>query len=92
MRVFWFLSVCSIVLWGCKSNCRILSESLCDCAPNSNARTSCLQRVASNETNMPGSAEDEVVCEALLPGKPNGCDCRLIDTPAGKMRCGLAQP
>ncbi len=77
----------AVLLAGCKSTCRQLSEKLCDCTTNTNERTGCLQRVASNETANPPTAEDEATCEALL----DACDCRLIDTQAGKERCGIAR-
>ena len=76
-----------LVTSGCKSQCRLLSEKLCDCTSNSNEKTSCLQRAAQQETTFPPTADDEAVCDALA----EGCDCRLIDTQAGKERCGLAE-
>jgi len=88
MRWMFAAVVALSLLTGCKSKCRQLSEKLCDCTLNSNDKTACLQRAGNNETNSPPSAEDDAVCEALLPD----CDCRLIDTPAGKIRCGLARP
>ena len=69
-----------LVTSGCKSQCRILSEKLCDCAVNSNDKTTCLQRVSQQESTFPPSAEQEAVCKSL----EEGCDCRLIDTPSGK--------
>jgi hypothetical protein len=85
----WLLAVfvAFALLTGCKSRCRQLSEKLCDCALNSNERTSCLQRAGNNESLNPPTEADEAVCERLY----EGCDCRLIDTPMGKMRCGLAR-
>ncbi|MBL8915004.1 MAG: hypothetical protein JNM17_30140 [Archangium sp.] len=73
---------------GCKSNCRQLSEKACDCTSSSTERTSCLQIAANKETasGVIITAEDDDRCKALL----DQCDCRLIDTPAGKERCGFA--
>lgn len=73
---------------GCKSNCRQLSEKLCDCSINSVDRNSCLTRVSSNESNTTLTAADNERCGALL----TACDCRLIDTAQGKVNCGLAWP
>jgi hypothetical protein len=73
---------------GCKTYCRQLSEKQCDCTSSSTERTSCLQVAASKEGNpaVTPTQADEDRCQALL----NSCDCRLVDTPAGKERCGLA--
>lgn len=88
MRWMLALAVAAALLTGCKSRCRQLSEKLCDCTLNSNEKTACLQRAGTNESYNPPSEEDEAVCQALY----EQCDCRLIDTPQGKIRCGLARP
>jgi hypothetical protein len=88
MRWMLALAVALSLLTGCKSKCRLLSEKLCDCTLNSNDKTACLQQASISEGNSPPTAEDEAVCETLY----QGCDCRLIDTPQGKIRCGLARP
>ncbi len=75
-----------LVTSGCKSQCRVLSEKLCDCTTTSTEKTNCLQRVSTQESTFTPDAEQEAVCKAL----EEGCDCRLIDTPSGKERCGLA--
>ena len=75
-----------LVTAGCKSQCRLLSEKLCDCTTNSSDKTNCLSRAATQEGTFPPTAQDDDRCEALVPT----CDCRLVDTPGGKERCGLA--
>lgn len=75
-----------LVTSGCKSQCRLLSEKACDCTVSSIEKTACLSRAATQEGTFPPTAEDEQRCEELI----EQCDCRLVDTPAGKMRCGLA--
>ncbi|GMU59616.1 MAG: hypothetical protein AMXMBFR34_13790 [Myxococcaceae bacterium] len=87
MRWWFAVLIALTLLSGCKSRCRQLSEKLCDCTLNSNEKTSCLQRVGNAETNSPPTEADEAVCDRLY----EGCDCRLIDTPTGKIRCGLAR-
>jgi len=72
---------------GCKGSCRQLSEKLCECQVTASARTACLQRVASEDTRIGPKPEDEAVCAGLL----SGCDCHQIDTPEGKVACGLAR-
>ncbi|MFT3714124.1 MAG: hypothetical protein QM817_41205 [Archangium sp.] len=73
---------------GCKTYCRQLSEKQCDCTNSSTERTSCLQVAATKEANpsIRLTQADEDTCQALLAT----CDCRLVDTPAGKERCGYA--
>ena len=75
-------------LAGCKSACRQLTELQCSCLKTSTERTNCLTVASSKESNTALSAEDNATCQALL----DGCDCRLIDTAEGKVRCGLARP
>ena len=71
---------------GCKSHCRLLTEKQCDCTTSTTEKTSCLSRAATQEASFPPSADDEMTCEGLV----ETCDCRLLDTPSGKERCGLA--
>ena len=75
---------------GCKTACRQLSEKVCDCTSSSSERTSCLTAQANKETNAGGAdrltQEQEDLCESHLAE----CDCRLIDTPAGRQKCGMA--
>ena len=88
MRQVVLLALASLLLVtsGCKSQCRLLSEKACDCTVNSNDRTGCLQRAATQEGAFPPDDKQEDLCEELIAQ----CDCRLVDTAAGKMRCGLA--
>jgi len=72
---------------GCKGACRQLSEKMCDCTVNSTDKNSCLTYASQDETAYPPTAADEQRCEELLPQ----CDCRLIDTPEGKVKCGLSR-
>jgi hypothetical protein len=77
----------SLLLTGCKTNCRQLSEKLCDCTTSTTEKTACLQVASSKETSAGIVTQaDEELCQTLLAS----CDCRLIDTPAGKERCGIA--
>ena len=88
MRHAVLLALTSLLLVtsGCKSQCRLLSVKACDCTVNSTDKTACLQRAATQETTFPPTAENDDRCEKLI----EQCDCRLVDTAAGKMRCGLA--
>ena len=88
MRHAVLLALTSLLLVtsGCKSQCRLLSEKACDCTVSTTDRTGCLSRAATQEGTFPPTADNEDRCEELLAQ----CDCRLVDTAAGKMRCGLA--
>jgi hypothetical protein len=88
MRLLFHLLVC-LGLASCKSQCRQLSERLCECALNSNDRSNCVSRAASAEGANPPSPEDEDYCREK--NQPGVCDCHLIDTAQGKINCGLAR-
>jgi hypothetical protein len=85
------LLIASLGIAGCKSQCRQLSERLCECELNSNERSNCVSRAANAEGVNPGNFAQEEYCRARLQPGPEGCDCRLIATKEGKMRCGLAR-
>lgn len=87
MRLILVLATLSLGLTGCKSACRQLSEKLCECSINSTEKTACGQRAANSEgVNPPTPAQDQH-CKELQ----QQCDCRLIDTPEGKLKCGLSR-
>lgn len=86
-RLLPVLLVVAAAVSGCKGPCRQLSEKLCDCAANTTLRTACLTRASNNDSNALPTEEDALRCKALIPG----CDCRLIETPAGKVACGLSR-
>lgn len=88
MRTFLLAALAALALTGCKTKCRQLSEKLCDCAINTAERDNCLRRASNAESINPPSETDEGYCGGLL----ESCDCRLIDTPTGKVNCGLARP
>ena len=82
-----FFALC-LGLVACKSPCRQLSEKLCDCSINSAEKNGCVTRAGNAEGVNEPSEADQATCKALL----ETCDCRLIDTAEGKVRCGLARP
>ena len=77
----------SVMLGGCKSPCRHLSERQCECQQSSFDRNTCLQRAATQESTVTLTATDNARCAELV----EACDCRLIDTPEGKVKCGFAR-
>jgi hypothetical protein len=80
------IALCGLAL-GCKSQCRQLSEKLCECQPTTADREACLRKASNEEGRIQPTAENEETCAALLPG----CDCKAIDTAEGKRACGLAR-
>ena len=82
-----------LAVTGCSGNCKKLAEKLCDCTATSVEKDSCKRLVAASESSNPPTPQDELSCGDLLkpPDGGPGCDCRQIDTPEGKYRCGLAR-
>lgn len=81
------LLLAALGLAGCKSNCRVLSEKLCDCEPTNAARDRCLRAVGERESQVDVTSEDEARCGELI----EGCSCQGLDTPEGREACGLAR-
>ncbi len=90
MRLYLLLVVC-LGLLGCSSQCRQLSEKLCECSLNSNELSACKSRAANAEGANPSTLAQEVICKERLQPGPTQCDCHLISTAEGKIRCGLAR-
>src|SRR5690349_9330039 len=88
-RTALFLALTTLSLGGagCKGNCRILSEKLCQCAPSSTDRDACVRRAANEESRLTPSPEQEETCKALIAG----CDCNNTGSLEGKRACGLAR-
>jgi hypothetical protein len=92
-RLALLAAAVTLLASGCKSECRQLAEVLCQCSLNSVDQANCLTAAGTAEGANPPTPEDNNRCQELLPQPDGGgCDCRLIDTPAGKVRCGLARP
>ena len=87
MRLLFTVGALLLVLSNCKGPCRQLSERLCECAINSTEKTNCVQRAGNEEGKVAADPVIEQNCRNLLAS----CDCRLIDTPRGKINCGLAR-
>jgi hypothetical protein len=89
VRRFVFVGAAALALLslGCKGPCRQLSEKLCECQASTVAKTSCLQRVAAEETRIGPRSADDAICSKHL----DECDCHQINAPEGKVACGLAR-
>jgi hypothetical protein len=93
VRLAALAAAAALVASGCKSECRQLSEVLCQCSLNSVDQSNCLTAAGTAEGANPPTPADNDRCMELLPQPDGGgCDCRLIDTTEGKIRCGLAKP
>ena len=85
------IALLALGLTGCPGKCRQLSERLCACATTTSAREDCKRRAASADGLYRPTADQEAFCATKLEAVEDGCDCRNIDTPAGKVACGLAR-
>jgi hypothetical protein len=89
-RYFLWASVLCVLVFGpaCKGDCRKLAEKLCQCSANTSEKNLCIQNASTEQGRVGTTDADEAVCASLY----NGCDCHTINTPAGKVACGLARP
>ena len=88
------------VLAGCKTQCRVLSERLCECLPPVE-REDCMALAASEERRLEPTPEQEDVCEGYLStclpkveqleGQAREDVCQALETQEGKQACGLAR-
>jgi hypothetical protein len=72
---------------ACKGSCRQLAEQLCNCASTQADRDACNQNVANEDGRIGPTSQDNATCAQLIPN----CDCHLVNTPQGKVACGLAR-
>lgn len=85
----WASVLCVLVLGAaCKGDCRKLAEKLCQCSANTAEKNSCIQVAATEQGRIGTTASDEALCASLYAG----CDCHTVNTPEGKVACGLARP
>jgi hypothetical protein len=72
---------------ACTSPCLQLAENICNCQNNENARNTCNSEEGTRNSQVNPTSDQENACSALL----DKCDCNTIDTPQGKIDCGLAR-
>jgi hypothetical protein len=82
------LAAFALVLAGCTSPCVKLAQKLCECETTTEAQDNCKTTASEQESLVDVSSEDEDRCSDLI----DGCDCHAIDTPQGKIACGLSRP
>lgn len=99
MRLLPALSIAALAgLAACGSPCQDLGDRICGCRPPGTLRDQCTTAVKTqlgSGVQTPGK-DDETYCQQKLatcpdPGKDPGM-CDWLNTPAGKVACGLAYP
>ena len=73
---------------GCGDACLSLASQVCSCLPDDGTRAACNRRAQDSEASFPIRPEDAKYCQQRLDS--NACDCNKLQTPAGKMACGLS--
>ena len=73
---------------GCTSPCNQLADNICNCQTTQDARNSCDAEESTRESQVNPTSAQEQTCSDLLAT----CDCNVLDTPQGKVDCGLARP
>ena len=85
------LSACVLSLSltaGCGDACRSLAAQICVCLPDDGSRAGCNQRAKEAEATFKLRPEDEKFCQQQIDS--HACDCNKLNTPEGKVGCGLA--
>ena len=86
-------SLLCLLASGCKNKCLELAQMICECQPTTTERDTCNQQASDQGSKVQVSPTDEQRCADLMSAPPpNNCDCHALDTPEGKLRCGMARP
>ncbi len=72
---------------ACTSPCLELAKKVCKCEETISAKNACERRAEAEEANINLSDSDEDRCDDLL----DKCKCGALDTPEGRVACGLAR-
>ena len=73
---------------GCGNACLSLADQICHCLPDDGTRALCTRRAKEAEATYPVSRADEQRCQQLIDQRQ--CDCNVLNTPEGKLACGIA--
>ena len=87
MKPILLLSAALACASACTDPCLELAQKICDCQPTSALRDSCRQSASTEKGRINITSQDDQACSALV----DGCDCHLLDTPEGKVKCGQAR-
>jgi hypothetical protein len=99
-RRFSAAVLAALGLWGmgCADPCEELAERICTCQPTETSQSACKSRVEEQLDKGPDkpTAGDDNYCEKLLDRCHDPEDdravCARLETPQGKIDCGLAYP
>lgn len=84
----------SLLASGCGNACQDLGERLCKCKPAGTTKSSCVQDVKSEISNLDPSKSDQEKCEEKLDtcNAPEDVDfCDWLDGRCGKAACGMSE-
>lgn len=84
------LCAAALLTEGCGNACLDLASQICVCLPDDGSRAACNRRAKDDQGTFPVRNADQQVCQQLLDS--NQCDCTKLNTPEGKLHCGLAYP
>lgn len=87
MKRLLLTALLSLGLDACGSNCLNLAKKICDCQPTASQRDTCNTEATNQKGLIDITAKDEEVCAVAL----KNCDCRLLNTPEGKVECAQAR-
>lgn len=92
-RLLLAAAVSLAALAGCKNPCLELAQKLCECESTATLRDSCSQRATDEANRNAVSPDQEANCRELMAPSDGGrpCDCHMLDSPEGKLACGLAR-
>ncbi len=71
---------------GCGNPCRDLASKICSCLPDDGTRAACNTRARQQESIYTVGKEDQQLCQQKL----DSCDCTMLNTPEGRVNCGIA--
>lgn len=86
-------ALAALALAGCGSPCEDLGDRLCRCAPAGTTRDTCERQVKDELDRLSPSDAQQDFCGGRLAlcEAPSGADfCEWLETPCGRVSCGLA--
>jgi hypothetical protein len=73
---------------GCTDACIQLANQICSCQLDVASVNNCEQLAQQQESLSPVRDQDEKFCQQKLD--QNACDCHQLDTPEGRVNCGIS--
>ena len=92
------LALLALPLAGCGNPCQDLGNRICSCSGGGTSADTCRQQISNLLDDSGVEKSDEAFCSAKLdtcqvPAQPADVQfCEWINTEAGKVACGLANP